>query len=118
MHGHGVLNLSSIMVSQLKGTGTGLLNHHAKRGNKMVVMMEEPIPLNSKLCCFFLFSLIIYIIMSFNIATCRCCVVTNVYHHLRGERGGVFIKKLHNNHACNDCNGSAICIYHEQKTSA
>ena len=49
-------------------------------------------------------------------------VVINDYHyHLRGEGGGVFIKELHDSHvgrACNDCNGSTICIYHEQKTSA
>jgi len=33
----------------------------------------------------------------------------------------VFIKELHDSHvghACNDCNGSTICIYHEQKISA
>jgi len=34
--GHGVLNLSS----NGKGTGTGLLNHHVKEGNKMVVMVD------------------------------------------------------------------------------
>jgi len=58
-------------------------------------------------------------IMSFNI---HVSVVINDYHHyLRGEGGGVFIKELHNSHvgcACNDCNGSTICIYHEQRTSA
>ena len=38
-------------------------------------------------------------------------VMINDYHrHLRGEGGGVYIKELHDNHACNDCNGSAICI--------
>jgi len=39
----------------------------------------------------------------------------------QGEGGGAFIKELHDSHvgcACNDCNGSTICIYHEQKTSA
>ena len=49
-------------------------------------------------------------------------VVINDYHcHLRGEGGRVFIKELHNSHvgrACNDCNGSTIGMYHEQKTSA
>ena len=49
-------------------------------------------------------------------------VVINDYHcHLRGEGGGVFIKELqesHVGHACNNCNGSTISIYHEQKTSA
>ena len=38
------------------------------------------------------------------------------------DRGGrVLIKELHDSHAgraCNDCNGSTICLYHEQKTSA
>jgi len=37
------------------------------------------------------------------------------------KREGVFIKELHGSHvdrAYNDCNGSIICIYHEQKTSA
>ena len=49
-------------------------------------------------------------------------VVINDYHcHLRGEGGRVFIKELHDSHvgrACNDCNGSTIGMYHEQKTSA
>ena len=50
-------------------------------------------------------------------------VMINDYHHLMGEKGRAFIKKLHDSHvgrACNDvdCNGSTICIYHEQKTSA
>ena len=43
------------------------------------------------------------------------------YCHLRGEGGRVLIKELHNSHvgrACNDCNGTTICIYHEQKTLA
>ena len=42
-------------------------------------------------------------------------VMINVYHHhLREEGGGVFVKELHDSHvgrACNDCNGSTICIY-------
>ena len=47
-------------------------------------------------------------------------VINDYHHHLRGEVGGVFIKELHDSHvgcACNDCNGSTICIYREQKTS-
>jgi len=28
------------MVGQLKGMGTRLLNHHVKKGNMMVVMMD------------------------------------------------------------------------------
>ena len=57
-------------------------------------------------------------IMSFNIGV---GVVINDYHHLRGAGGGAFIKELHDSHvgcACNDCNGSTICIYHEQKVLA
>jgi len=58
-------------------------------------------------------------ITSFNIDV---SVVIGDYHHLlRGEGGRVFIKELHNSHVgrtCNECNGSMICIYHEQKTSA
>ena len=42
-------------------------------------------------------------------------VVINDYHHLRGEGGGVFIKELHDSHACNDCNGSTICIIMNRK---
>jgi len=48
-------------------------------------------------------------------------VISDYHHHLRGEGGRVFIKELHDSHvgrACNDCNGSTICIYYEQKTSA
>ena len=55
-----------------------------------------------------------------NIMSLDVGVVINEYHHPRGEGSGVFIKELHDSHvgrACNDCNGSTICIYHEQKTS-
>ena len=48
-------------------------------------------------------------------------VINDYHHHLRGEGGGAFIKELHDSHvghACNDCNGSSICIYHEQNTLA
>jgi len=48
-------------------------------------------------------------------------MINDYHHHLRGERGGVFIKEVHDCHVgrgCNDCNGSTICIYHKQKTSA
>jgi len=70
----------------------GLLNHHVKKGSKISGSGDgpgpEPIALNSKLWCFFLFPLIIFI-MSFNIDV---GVVINDYHcHLRGEGGGVFM---------------------------
>jgi len=69
----------------------GLLNHHVKKGSKISGGDDgpgpEPIPLNSKLCCFFLFPLIIFI-LSFNIDV---GVAINDYHrHLRGEGGKVF----------------------------
>jgi len=51
-------------------------------------------------------------IMPFNIDV---SVMTCDYHHLRGR---AFIKELHHRHvgcSCNDCNGSTICVYHEQK---
>ena len=51
----------------------------------------------------------------------RCWCHDQCPYPLRGKGGGVFIKELHNSHvgrACSDCNGSTICIYHEQKTSA
>jgi len=95
--------------------------HHVKKGSKLKISSgdiddgpgQEPIPLNSKLWCFFLFPLIIFI-MSFNIDV---GVVINAYHrHLRGEGAG--IHDSHVGRACNDCNGSTICIYPEQKTSA
>jgi len=41
-------------------------------------------------------------------------VIVNDYHYLMGGGGGPFIKELHNSHegrACNDYNGSTICIY-------
>ena len=60
----------------------------------------------------------IIIIMSFNIARCWCH--DQWPYHLRGKGSGVLIKELHDSHvgrASNDCNGSTICIYHEQKTS-
>jgi len=47
-------------------------------------------------------------------------VVINDYHHLRGGGGGTSINELLDSHvgrAYNDCNGSMICIYHEQITS-
>jgi len=68
-----------------------LLNHHVKQGSKISGGDDgpgpEPIPLNSKLWCFFLFPLIIFI-MSFNIDV--GVVINNYHHHLRGEGGGVF----------------------------
>ena len=69
----------------------GLLNHHVKKGSKISGGDDgpgpEPVPLNSKLWCFFLFPLIIFI-MLFNIVG----VVINDYHcHLRGEGGRVFM---------------------------
>ena len=84
MHGNGVLNLVDQLnpgyeywapcqeMKQVSGgdDGPGL----------------EPIPLSSKLWCFFLFALII--IMSFDLDG---GVVINDYHrHLRGEGGRVF----------------------------
>ena len=81
------------MVGQLNpGTSIGLLNNHVKKGSKISGGDDgpgpEPIPFKSKLWCFFLFPLIIFI-MSFNIDV---GVVINDYHcHLRGEGGGVFI---------------------------
>jgi len=42
MHEYGVLNLSrnGRQVNLSKGTGTGLLNYHIKKGNMMVLMMD------------------------------------------------------------------------------
>jgi len=37
-------------------------------------------------------------------------MINDYHHHLRGEGGVVFIKELHDSHACNDYNGSTICI--------
>ena len=52
-------------------------------------------------------------IMSFNIDV--GVVINDYHHHLRGEGGGVFTTVMHVGHAYN---GSTICIYPEQKTSA
>ena len=63
-----------------------------------------------------LFSVTIHVIQ------CRCWCCDQWLSLLsQGEGGRVFIKELHNSHvghACNDCNGSTICMYYEQKTSA
>ena len=42
-------------------------------------------------------------------------VVISDHNHLREEGGGVFIKEPHDSHACNDCNGSTICIIMNRK---
>ena len=70
---------------------TGLHKRRVKKGSKISGGDDgpgpEPIPLNSKLWCFFLFPLIIFI-MSFNIDV---GVTINDYHrHLRGEGGREF----------------------------
>jgi len=60
-------------------------------------------------------SLRITTIMPFNIDV---SVMKSDYHQLRKGGGRAFIKELHHSHvgcSCNDCNGSTICIYHEQK---
>ena len=67
----------------------GLLNHHVKKESKISggddAPGPEPIPFNSKLWCFFLFPLIIFI-MSFNVDV---GVAINDYHsHLGGEFKG------------------------------
>ena len=71
MHANLVLNLSSKLVSELKGTCTGVLNHHVKKGNIMMMMMDlhhtEPISLNNKLWLFFCFHK--YVIQY----RCLCC---------------------------------------------
>jgi len=46
-------------------------------------------------------------------------VISDYHHYLGGKGGRVFIKELHDSHACNEYNGSTIyTIMHEQKTSA
>ena len=44
--------------------------------------------------------------MSFNID-----VIVNDYYHLMGGEGGAFIKNSNVSRACNDYNGSTVCIY-------
>ena len=70
----------------------GLLNHHVKKESKIGGGDDgpgpEPIPLNNKLRCFFLFPLILSI-MSFN--TDVGVVISDYHCHLRGEGGGVFM---------------------------
>ena len=79
------------MVGQLNPGYIRVLGYHVKKGSKISGggdgLGPELIPLNSKLWCFFLFPLIIFI-MSFNIDV---GVVGNDYHrHLRGEGGRAF----------------------------
>ena len=80
MHGNGVLNL----CSNGRPTSPRVLGYHVKKGSKISGggdgLGPEPIPLNSKLWCFFLFPLIIFI-MSLNI---------DVGVMIKGEGGGVF----------------------------
>jgi len=99
------------MVCILKDTGTGLLNHHVKKGNKMVVMIDLDQNLFPSTASFGASFYSIDNNMSFSIDV---GVMINDYHHLRGEGGRVFFNELHDSHvghACNHCNGSTICIY-------
>ena len=105
------------MVGQLNpGVRVLGFNHHGKKGSKVVVMMDLHQNLFPSTASFGASSVSIANIMSFNVDV---GVVINDYHcHLRGEGGGVFIKKFHNSHvgcACNNCNGSTINIYHNRK---
>jgi len=96
--------------------GIGFLNHHATKGSKMVMMMDLdqnlfPSTVSSGASFCSIDNINIHVDVVIN--DCHC--------HLRGEGGRVFIKELHDSHvgcACNDCNGSTIGMYHEQKTSA
>ena len=93
-----------------------------KEARSVVVMMD----LDQKLFsspqqqALVLLSVSIYNIYYVNQYRCWCC---DQWLSLlsQGEGGRVFIKDLHNSHvghACNDCNGSTICMYYEKKTSA
>ena len=91
--------------------GTGLLNHRVKKWNMTVVMTDLDRTYSPQQQALMLLSVSISNITSFNIAV---CVMINDYHHLKGGGSGAFIKVLHDSHvghACNDCNGSTICIY-------
>ena len=66
------------MVGQLKGTGTGFLNHHVKKGN-MVLMMDLVQNLFPSTASFGASFCSINIITSFNIDV---VVMINDYHHL------------------------------------
>ena len=66
--------------------GIRFLNHCAKKGSKMAVMMDLDQNLFPSTVSFFLFPLIN--IMSFNINV--GVVINDYHHHLRGEGGGVF----------------------------
>ena len=92
-----------VMVGQLKGMGMRLLTRKHDGGD--YGPGPGPIPLNSKL--------LVLLSVSINNIMSDVCVVINDDHHLRGEGGGAFIKELHDRHvghACNNCNGSTICI--------
>ena len=86
--------------------GIGFLYHRAKKGSKMMVMMmdyeQNLFPSTAR----------------FGASFCFHYVIQYDSSSPQGRRGRVFIKELHDSHvryACNDCNSSTICIYHEEK---
>jgi len=85
--------------------GIGFLNHHTKKGSKMVVMMDLDQNLFPSIASFDVSFCFHRYILCGDVNWCRD---QYYHHHLRGEGGGVFIKEFHNSHACNDCNGSTI----------
>jgi len=93
--------------------GMGLL---IKKGNKVVVMMDQDQNLFPSTASF---GASFHNIMSFSTDV---VVVINNYYHLRGRHlSKSSTIELHNSQvgrAYNECNGSAIRIYQEQKTSA
>ena len=83
--------------------------HHAKKGSKMVVMMDLDQNLIPSTASFGTSSVSIDNNMSFNMYLDIGVLINDYHHHLRGEGGGVFIKELHDSHVgrtCNDCNGN------------
>ena len=69
------------MVGQLKGMGTGLLNHHVKEGNMKVGDQQHTLVL----------LYVSNILMSFNV---DIVVMISDYLHLMGGGGRPFIKEL------------------------
>jgi len=96
--------------------GIGFLNHHVMKGSKMD-LDQDLFP--STASFLELLSVSIDNTMSSNIDI--GAMINDNCHHLRGEGwGGGIHQRAHDRHvglACNDCNSSSICMYHELKSS-
>ena len=96
MHGSGCNGKANLSL----GTGIGFLNHHVKKGSKMVVMMDLDQNLSPSTASFGAS----FCLHQFHWLNVGVMHDHYDYHcHLRGEGGGVFIKELHDSHVGHAC---------------